>query len=268
MKILRIIGQGLVAVGLVAVLAEILDYPLLIYYGDPIGGVLGIGGIFIGVTFITIATIAPEVRSRKPNLLELYTIFVDTFNEKLGTGVGWLTTVMVVVVFVNVVLRYVFGQSYLALQDMSWYVFGTVFLIGAAYTLRHDRHVRVDIFYVKYPPKVKVWVDLLGSIFLLIPFCILGLYVSGEFVERSFAIQETSPDAGGLAARYLAKSTISLGFILLLLQGISLIFRSILQLRGKLSLPEEESGPTAESPSPEQKPALSSVASSPKDKTM
>ncbi len=237
---MRIVGIALILIGFLAILAEILDYPLLIYYGNPLGGLLGILGIIVGTILITLRSVSREIRGQKLNFTELYIKFMDTFSEHMGVGIGWFTTIMVVVVFVNVLLRYVFGQSLLALQDLSWYVFGLVFLIGAAYTLKHDRHVRVDIFYVNYPPKVKVWTNFLGGIFFLIPFCILGIWVSWEFVARSFLISETSPDAGGLAARYLAKTMIPIGFLLILLQGISIILKALLQLRGKLPIEEQE----------------------------
>lgn len=231
---MRIVGVLFIIVGFAAILSEILGFPLLIYYGNPLGGLLGIIAILFGTLLVTIKMVVPEIRGQSLSFLERYIKFIDTFSENVGLGVGWFTTLMVVVVFVNVLLRYVFGQSLLALQDLSWYVFGVVFLIGAAYTLKHDRHVRVDIFFVNYAPRTKLWVNLLGGVFFLIPFCLLGMWVSWEFVTRSFLIQETSPDAGGLAARYLAKIMIPTGFGLILLQGLSLIFRSYLQLQGKI----------------------------------
>lgn len=237
---LRIVGGLLVAVGLAAMLSETLGFPLLIYYGDAVGGILGILGAMLGVALITMAALMGNLQSYNP--LHLYVQFMDTFNDILGYGVGWFTTVMVVVVFANVLLRYVYGQSYLALQDMSWYVFGIVYLVGAAYTLRHDRHVRVDILYINFSPRGRVWINLLGGIFFLIPFCLLGLYVSWSFTTQSFASQEISPDPGGLAARYLAKAMVPLGFILLTLQGLSLVFRNILQLMGSLPIDTDESG--------------------------
>ena len=217
MKILRIIGGIFVALGLLAYVAEILGFPLLIYFGDPVGGVIGLILIFLGVLFFTIADLIGRLKGL--NLLEIYVRFMDTYNEYIGIGVGWFTTLMVIVVFVNVLFRYVGGAGFLQLQDFSWYLFGIVFLLGAAYTLKHDRHVRVDIFYVNYSPRRKVWTNLLGTVFFLIPFCLLGIYVSWEFFVRSYASQESSPDAGGLAARYLAKIMIPTGFGLLLLHG-------------------------------------------------
>lgn len=238
MKILRFIGGLLVAFGSLAYLAEILGFPLLIYYGDPLGGIIGLVIIFLGVLLFTIDDLAGTLKGL--NLFEIYIKFMDTYNEYVGIGVGWFTTLMVVVVFVNVLFRYVWGAGFLQLQDFSWYLFGVVFMIGAAYTLKHDRHVRVDIFYVNYSPRAKVWTNLLGTIFFLIPFCLLGIYVSWGFFQQSFSVQETSPDAGGLAGRYLAKIMIPTGFGLILLQGIAIMFTSILQLRGKWTIEEEE----------------------------
>jgi TRAP-type mannitol/chloroaromatic compound transport system permease small subunit len=237
MKILRLIGGLLIALGALAYLAEILGFPLLIYYGDPVAGIIGLVIIFLGVLLFTIDDLAGTVKGL--NLLEIYIKFINTYNEYIGIGVGWFTTLMVVVVFVNVLFRYIGGAGFLQLQDFSWYLFGVVFMIGAAYTLKHDRHVRVDIFYVNYSPRRKVWTNLLGTIFFLIPFCLLGIYVSWGFFQQSFTVQETSPDAGGLAGRYLAKIMIPTGFGLILLQGMALMFTSLLQLQGKWAIEEE-----------------------------
>jgi len=242
-SIFRWVGGLLVAFGLVAALWEILGYgSWLIYYGHPIGGILGVLGCILGTMVITIPPAIREIQQNGRSPLKVYVAFIDNFSENLGIGVGWFTTIMVIVVFVNVMLRYLFGRSLLALQDMSWYVFGVVFMIGAAYTLKHDRHVRVDVFYANYSPKRQVWVNFLGSLIFLVPFCLLGIYVSWGFVERSFLIQEISSDPGGLSARYLAKMMTPLGFFLVLLQGISLAFRSLLQLIGQLPIEQKEGG--------------------------
>lgn len=236
MKFLKPLGLLLVALGAVAMLTEMFGFPLFIYYGDPLGGVIGFFVILTGTIMLTVHHLAGAVGGLNP--IEIYIKFMNTFSDYIGAGIGWLTTVMVVIIFTNVVLRYLYGQSFLQLQDLSWYLFGTVFMIGAAYTLKDDRHVRVDVVYANYKPRTRVWINLLGMIFFLIPFCVLGIFVSWDFVARSFAIQETSPDAAGLAARYLAKMMIPTGFVLILLQGIAMMFESILQLQGKMEIPE------------------------------
>jgi TRAP-type mannitol/chloroaromatic compound transport system permease small subunit len=219
-----IIGGLLVVFGVLAAMAEVMGYPVLIYYGTRVGGLLGLVCIILGPIII-----GPEP----------YVKYADNFAEGTGWVISWLATIMVVVVFVNVVLRYVFGKGLLALQDLSWYLFGLMYWLGAAFALKHDRHVRVDIFYVNMNPRFKVWVNLLGTVFLLIPWCILGVLISISFVESSFQVMETSPDPGGLPGRWLLKASIPLGFIFLLIQGMSLLFTSLLQLKGKLPLPEE-----------------------------
>ena len=159
----------------------------------------------------------------------LFTIagWVDRVNERVGTFVGWLTTLMVVVVCYDVFTRYLLKKSSIAVQELEWHLFAAVFLLGAAYTLKHDRHVRVDVLYVTFSAKQRAWVNLLGATIFLIPFSVLVIVTSWSFVSVSFAVGETSPDPGGLPARYVLKACLPLGFVLLLLQSIALIARSL-----------------------------------------
>ncbi|MFQ5640792.1 MAG: TRAP transporter small permease subunit [bacterium] len=152
--------------------------------------------------------------------------FIDSLNEKVGLFVSWLTTVLVLVVCYDVFTRYVLRKSSIAVQELEWHLFAVIFLVGAAYTLKYDRHVRVDVLYVNFSPKTKAWINFLGSLLFLIPFAVLVLWTSKTFVANSFLIQETSPDPGGLPGRFIIKACIPLGFILLLLQGISLAIKS------------------------------------------
>jgi len=166
-------------------------------------------------------------------LPERLTGIIDRFNEKVGTGVSWLTTAMVLVVCYDVITRYVLRKSSVAVQELEWHLFAVIFLLGAGYTLRHDRHVRVDVFYARLSPRKKAVIDLLGSVVFLIPFCLLVIWSSVDFVASSFRIMESSPDPGGLPWRYLLKACIPLGFLLLLLQGLSLTVKSFLSIMGK-----------------------------------
>ena len=111
-------------------------------------------------------------------------------------------------------------------------MFAFIFLIGAGYTLLHDAHVRVDIFYQRLGPRGRAWINLLGVIFFLIPGCILVIDTSWNFVFTSFKMLEGSPDPGGIPYRWVVKSTIPIGFVLLLLQGLSLGVHSFLQILG------------------------------------
>lgn len=167
--------------------------------------------------------------------LKSYIKFIDSLNEKIGIFISWLTTVLVLVVCYDVFTRYFLKKSSVAVQEMEWHLFAIIFLVGAAYTLKHDRHVRVDVFYMKFKPKVKAWVNLLGGLLFLIPFCFLGIWSSKNFVINSFLIRESSPDPGGLPARYFLKAIIPFGFILLLLQGFAIVFRSFIRIFDKNS---------------------------------
>ncbi len=129
-------------------------------------------------------------------------------------------------------MRYIFGRSLVGVQELEWHIFSIIFIGAAAYTLKHDKHVRVDIIYAGLSPRRKAWVNLLGTILFLLPFSILIIWTSKDFVLNSIMIRETSPDPGGLPARYLLKAIIPTGFLLILIQGIALAFESILTLAG------------------------------------
>ncbi len=155
------------------------------------------------------------------NLLRKYVAVIDYLNDKIGILVGWLTTLLVLNVFYDTIMRYAFKKGHIALQELEWHIFSVIFLIGAAYTLKQDGHVRVDIIYTRLGERAKAWINLFGSIFLLIPFCLIVIYATWGFISNSWAVREMSPDPGGLPARYVLKSMIPLGFFLVLLQGIA-----------------------------------------------
>ena len=155
---------------------------------------------------------------------------IDKINEWVGRAVSWLSLVLVLIIVVDVLLRYFFSITSAASFEMEWHLFAVIFLLSAGWALREDRHVRVDLFYQGFSPRGKAWVNLVGSVALLIPFCFVGFYESLSFVESAFAVRETSPDPGGLPARYLVKGTIPAGFALLGLQGISEALKALKQL--------------------------------------
>jgi TRAP-type mannitol/chloroaromatic compound transport system permease small subunit len=166
-------------------------------------------------------------------ILKFYIKFVNTLNEKIGFLVSWLTTAMVAVVCYDVFTRYLLKQSSVAVQELEWHLFAVIFLLGAAYTLKHDRHVRVDIIYMRLSERQRAWINLLGTLLFLIPFSLLIIWSSKNFVINSFVIGESSPNPGGLPARYLLKACIPLGFILVLLQALSLAFSSLTVIVGR-----------------------------------
>lgn len=158
---------------------------------------------------------------------------IDRLNEYVGRSVSWLTTVLVILVCFDVVTRYFFSSTKAWIMELEWHLFALIFLLGAAYTFKNDRHVRVDLFYAKFSPKDKALVNLFGAIFFLIPWCILIIYASFKYAFSSYIIGEGSPDPGGLPARYIIKFAITIGLLLLLLQAFSSIIDSARILMGK-----------------------------------
>jgi TRAP-type mannitol/chloroaromatic compound transport system permease small subunit len=176
-------------------------------------------------------------------ILQAVSRWIDTLNQWVGRGVAWVTLGLVLVVFVDVVLRYLFNMSFVFTQELEWHLFGFIFLIGAGYTLLHDGHVRVDIIYQRLGLKNRAWVNLFGVLFFLIPGCIMVISTSWKFAYNSFSILEGSPDPGGIPFRFLIKGCIPVGFFLLLLQGISLGIHSVLQIAGVETEADKEEGP-------------------------
>jgi len=166
------------------------------------------------------------------NALKQLSAWIDALNQWVGRGVAWVTLGLVLVVFVDVVMRYLFNTSFVFTQELEWHLFGFIFLIGAGYTLLHDGHVRVDIIYQRVGLKSKAWINLWGVILFLIPGCIMVITTSFKFTLTAFEIMEGSPDPGGIPFRFLLKGCIPLGFSLLLLQGISLGIHSVMQILG------------------------------------
>jgi TRAP-type mannitol/chloroaromatic compound transport system permease small subunit len=175
------------------------------------------------------------------NVLKTFSRWIDILNEWVGRGVAWVTLGLVLVVFTDVVMRYLFNTSFVFTQELEWHLFGFIFLIGAGYTLLHDGHVRVDIIYQRLGLKGQAWINLFGVIFFLIPGCLLVMITSWKFAANSFAILEGSPDPGGIPFRFILKGCIPLGFTLLLFQGFSLGMHSIMQILGIEKAKEEQS---------------------------
>jgi TRAP-type mannitol/chloroaromatic compound transport system permease small subunit len=150
-----------------------------------------------------------------------------------GRAVSWLTLLMVVVTFAVVVLRYIFDIGWIALQESVTYLHALVFLVGAAYAMQHEAHVRVDIFYTRFSQQTRAWIDLCGALFMLLPFVFFLCWVSWEYVIDSWDVWEGSREAGGLPGVYLLKSLILLMAGLLSLQAISQIIRALQKIMGE-----------------------------------
>ncbi len=158
---------------------------------------------------------------------------VDGFSDWLGRAVAWLALGMVLVTFAVVVLRYGFDLGWIALQESVVYMHATLFLLAAAYTLRHDAHVRVDILYQRLGPVGKAWIDLLGTCLLLLPVCVFIAWISWDYVCAAWAVKESSREAGGLPAVFLLKSLIPLFAALLALQGLAQGCRALAVIAGR-----------------------------------
>jgi TRAP-type mannitol/chloroaromatic compound transport system permease small subunit len=158
---------------------------------------------------------------------------LDRFAEWTGRGIAWLTLATVLTAVTVVVLRKFFSIGSIALQEAVTYLHAAVFMLAAAYTLKHDGHVRVDILYQKLSPRGRAWVDLLGTLLLLFPVCLFMLLSSLDYVAAAWSIREGSREAGGLDAVFLLKTAIPVTALLLLLQGLALLLHNALVLFGK-----------------------------------
>ena len=157
---------------------------------------------------------------------------IDRFNVVTGKGLAWFALFIVLIQFAVVLMRYVFGIGSIWMQELIVYLHGFLFMLAAAYTLAKEGHVRVDIFYREAHPRIKAKINMFGSAFLMIPVCILIVYVSWGYVYNSWAILEGSQETSGIQARFLLKSAI-IGFaIQMALQGFVTMVRSWYALQG------------------------------------
>jgi TRAP-type mannitol/chloroaromatic compound transport system permease small subunit len=150
---------------------------------------------------------------------------IDGFTKWVGERIIWISTVLVLLIFTDVLMRYLLSTSKAWITDLEWHLFAMLFLIGSAYTLKVDQHVRVDVFYAKFTKRRQDLVNKLGVLIFLIPWCLIVIYTSFHYTEHSFAVHERSAEPGGLPARFIIKGMITVGFVLLLLQGIASLLR-------------------------------------------
>ncbi len=155
---------------------------------------------------------------------------IDSFARLTGRIVAWLTLLMMLLTCLIVILRYGFSVGYIAMQESISYLHAVVFLLGAAFTLERDGHVRVDIFYRNYTERQKAWVNGIGSLVFLLPICGFVLFSSWDYTVNAWRIAEGSPNADGIPAVFLLKTLIPLFAVLLALQGVAEVLRSLLTL--------------------------------------
>lgn len=165
---------------------------------------------------------------------------IDSLNNKIGHSVAWLALFMVLVQFIVVLMRYVFGIGSIFMQESIIYMHGFLFMLGAGYTLLHGGHVRVDIFYGAAREKTKAIVDFFGTIFLLFPVLALILIYGIPYVASSWEILESSKETSGIPAVYILKSSIIAFCILMGMQGLSMAIHSLAIIKGIEHKPQED----------------------------
>ncbi len=169
-------------------------------------------------------------------ILRAFVQFVNAMNEWIGRISAWFVLLMVLVIVYDVTMRAVFSIGSVMLQELQWHLFALLFLISAGYTLKHDGHVRVDIWYQSHwsNDRVRAWVNLLGGLLILTPFCVLIMTSAWPFVYNAYQFSEGSPDPGGLPYRFVLKGAIIVGFGLLMIQGLAQSVHSVLFLLGHM----------------------------------
>jgi TRAP-type mannitol/chloroaromatic compound transport system permease small subunit len=172
---------------------------------------------------------------------------IDALNGRVGRAVSWLILAIVLVSAGNAVVRKVLDVSSNAWLELQWQLFAVVFMLGAAWTFLDNEHIRIDIVNARLPKRVRDWIDLLGHVFFLMPFVLVMLWDGVPFFRRSLAIDEQSPNAGGLP-QWPAKLLVPLGFFLLLLQGVSEIVKRVAVMRGLIPDPHAAASPAGVAP--------------------
>ena len=171
---------------------------------------------------------------------------IDAINEHVGRAVYWLILVDVLVSAGNATVRFTFNRSSNAWLEIQWYLFSAVFLLCAAYTLLHSQHVRIDIVSGMLGKRAQIWIDILGTIFFLLPMAIAIMWMAWPVFVDAYQSNETSMNAGGLIV-WPARMMIPVGFFLLALQGFSELIKRIAFLMGRIPDPtEKHEGPSAE----------------------
>ncbi len=161
---------------------------------------------------------------------------IDRLNEFVGKWVAWLILFSILISAGNAVIRKAFNMSSNAWLELQWYLFGAAFLLAAAYTLKQNEHIRIDIVYGMFSRRTQHWIDLFGHVFFLMPFVILMISYFVPYVSLSYRTGEVSSSAGGLII-WPAKSMLLIGFVLLGLQGVSEIIKKIAIMRGDMEDP-------------------------------
>jgi TRAP-type mannitol/chloroaromatic compound transport system permease small subunit len=185
---------------------------------------------------------------------------IDRLNERVGKGAFWLVLIMTVISAGNASYRFIFDDSSNGLLEIQWYLFSAVFLLCAAYTLQKNEHVRIDVISSRFSARGLAVIDIIGTIFFLLPMVITVLWLSLPLVAESYRINEYSANAGGLI-RWPVKILLPIGFTLLALQGISELIKRIAFLAGRIDDPNAK----VKAPTPEEQLAADLLAAANKE---
>ena len=172
---------------------------------------------------------------------------IEKTMDRIIDAVGYLTGELMIWLILNVawdvMMRYVFHDSSIAMQELEWHTFAVVMLYGTGYALRHNAHVRVDFLYDRMTVRKQAWINILGTVFFLLPLALLVIYGSREFVMDAYATHEISEDPGGLPYRWIIKAQIPFAFLFLIFCAVNFVLHNLNVLRGveaPLPAPEEE----------------------------
>lgn len=157
---------------------------------------------------------------------------INTVSDLLGKLAAWLLIALMLNVFYDVIMRYLFNDVSIGMQELEWHLYSAMFLFGISYCIRSDGNVRVDIFYERWQPKTRAWVNIIGCLVLLLPFTLLVVKFGWNFTVESYQLGEQSGDPGGLPYRWLIKGVIPLSFAFMSLSGVGMILHNINILRG------------------------------------
>jgi len=151
---------------------------------------------------------------------------------RISGFVGYMSGIVMILlilnVFYDVIMRYIYNDSSIFMQELEWHLFSTLFLLGMSYALRDEGHVRVDVFYDRFRPRWKAIINIIGTIIFLIPFAAIIIYNSQDFVIYSFDIDEKSPDPGGIPYTFVIKTLVPVAFVLLLIQSFGFLAKNLI----------------------------------------
>ena len=174
----------------------------------------------------------PLVQTGQPHVARVIRS-IDAVNERVGRWSAWLALSLVLVTTYDVIMRYLFNTTYVFIQELEWHIFAVIFLITAGFAHLNNSHVRVDIFYARLSRRTQARIDFVCGILFLFPTCFLLVWTSIPFILASISDLEGSPDPGGIPGRFVLKSVIPIGFLLLGIQGISETIKNYYRATGK-----------------------------------